>query len=64
MLSSQEHRRDDAHWLAVGSGPWRDSFVPLDRVLEIPEHGLRRKGAIMPADRFERVADELRRGYG
>lgn len=68
MLSSQGHRRDDAHWLPVGSGPWdregRDSYVRLDRVLEIPEHGIRREGAIMPAERFDRVAAELRRGYG
>ncbi|GLZ49367.1 mRNA interferase PemK [Actinomycetospora sp. NBRC 106375] len=68
MLSSQGHRRDDAHWLSVGSGPWdregRESFVRLDRVLDIPEHGIRREGAVMPADRFDGVADELRRGYG
>jgi hypothetical protein len=68
MLSSQGHRRDDAHWLPIGSGPWdregRESFVRLDRVLEVPENGIRREGAVMPADRFDRVAAELRRGYG
>jgi PemK-like, MazF-like toxin of type II toxin-antitoxin system len=68
MLSSQGHRRDDAHWLSVGSGPWdregRESFVRLDRVLEIPEDGIRREGAIMPAGAFEHVAGELRSGYG
>ncbi|WP_433782207.1 type II toxin-antitoxin system PemK/MazF family toxin [Actinomycetospora sp. CA-101289] len=68
MLSSQGHRRDDAHWLSVGSGDWdregRESFVRLDRVLEIPEHGIRREGAVMPADRFGHVADALRSGYG
>jgi PemK-like, MazF-like toxin of type II toxin-antitoxin system len=68
MLSSQGRRHDDAHWLPIGSGPWdregRDSYVRLDRVLEIPEHGIRREGAVLPADRFERVAAELRHGYG
>jgi hypothetical protein len=68
MLSSQGHRRDDAEWLGVGSGAWdregRESYVRLDRVLEVPEHGIRREGAVMPADRFERVADALRGGYG
>jgi hypothetical protein len=68
MLSSQGHRRDDAHWLSVGSGPWdregRESFVRLDRVLEIPEDGIRREGAIMPAGAFEHVAGLLRSGYG
>jgi hypothetical protein len=68
MLSSQEHRRDDAHWVGVGAGAWdregRESFVRLDRVLEVPEHGIRREGAVMPADRFEHVAAALRADYG
>ena len=68
MLSSQEHRSDDANWVGIGSGKWdkqgRDSYVRLDRVLEVPEKGIRREGAIVPADRFDRVAGELRRGYG
>ena len=68
MLSSQSHRADDADWTGIGSGPWdregRDSYVRLDRVLEVPEHGIRREGAVMPRDRFDRVADRLRREYG
>jgi hypothetical protein len=68
MLSSQEHRSDDANWLGIGSGSWdgqgRDSYVRLDRVLEVPEHGIRREGAVVPPDRFERVAQALRSGYG
>ena len=39
-------------------------MVRLDRVLEIPEHGIRREGAVMPRDGFDRVADALRRDYG
>ncbi|WP_245561440.1 type II toxin-antitoxin system PemK/MazF family toxin [Actinomycetospora chiangmaiensis] len=68
MLSSQGHRAGDANWLPIGSGPWdregRDSYVRLDRVLEVPEHGIRREGAVMPQDRFDRVAAELRSAYG
>ena len=68
MLSSQGHRADDANWLPIGSGPWdregRDSYVRLDRVLEVPEHGIRREGAVMPQDRFGAVAHELRSSYG
>ena len=68
MLSSQGHRSDDPEWVGIGSGPWdgqgRDSYVRLDRVLEIPEHGIRREGAIVPRDRFDRVADRLRRDHG
>jgi PemK-like, MazF-like toxin of type II toxin-antitoxin system len=68
MLSSQGHRADDANWVPIGSGPWdregRDSYVRLDRVLEVPEHGIRREGAIVPQDRFDAVANELRGSYG
>jgi hypothetical protein len=68
MLSSQGHRADDANWLPIGSGPWdregRDSYVRLDRVLEVPEHGIRREGSVMPQDRFDAVARELRSSYG
>jgi hypothetical protein len=68
MLSSQEHRADDANWLPIGSGPWdregRESYVRLDRVLEVPEHGIRREGAVVPRDRFDAVAGELRGSYG
>jgi hypothetical protein len=68
MLSSQGHRADDANWVPIGSGPWdregRDSYVRLDRVLEVPEHGIRREGSVVPKDRFDAVATELRGAYG
>ncbi len=47
MLSSQAHRADDANWTAIGSGPWdgghKASYVRLDRVLDVPEQGIRRE---------------------
>ena len=68
MLSSQGHRAGDANWVPIGSGPWdregRDSYVRLDRVLEVPEHGIRREGAVVPRDRFDAVAGELRGAFG
>jgi hypothetical protein len=68
MLSSQHKRDGEPGWVAVGSGAWdregRESFVRLDRVLEVAERGIRREGAVLPRDRFERVADELRGRYG
>lgn len=68
MLSSQGHRADDANWVPIGSGAWdregRDSYVRLDRVLEVPEHGIRREGAVVPHDRFDAVARELRSAHG
>ena len=68
MLSSQ-HERDGQHgWLALGPGGWdresRPSWVRLDRVLEVAEHGIRREGAILDRARFDRVAARLRSQHG
>jgi hypothetical protein len=68
MLSSQHKRDGDPEWISIGSGAWdregRESFVRLDRVLEVAEHGIRREGAVLDRDRFERVAGRLRSRYG
>jgi hypothetical protein len=67
MLTS--HDRDGQRgWLALGPGAWdseqRPSWVRLDRVLEIEENGIRREGAILARDRFDRVAAALRADHG
>ena len=68
MLSSRSTRDGSPDWLALGSGPWdaegRPSWVRLDRVLEVPEDGIRREGAVLDRDRFDRVAAALRREHG
>ena len=68
LLSSQAERADDRGWLGLGTGAWdreqRPSWVRLDRVLEVPEDGIRREGAVLDRARFDRVAAELRRSYG
>lgn len=68
QLSSQSKHDDDNGWLGLGSGPWdsegRPSWVRLDRVLDVPEKGIRREGAICPKPKFDMVADRLRRDYG
>ena len=68
MLSSQDKRAHDPDWVGIGSGAWdregRDSYIRLDRVLEVEEHGIRREGAVLDRARFDRVADELRARYG
>ncbi|MFP5020527.1 type II toxin-antitoxin system PemK/MazF family toxin [Pseudonocardia phyllosphaerae] len=68
MLSSQGKRAGDPDWVAIGTGPWdregRDSYIRLDRVLEVAEHGIRREGAVLERDRFDRVAEQLRSRYG
>jgi hypothetical protein len=67
MLSSQEHHRNDPDWVGIGSGSWdyegRASWVRLDRVLDVPEEGIRREGAIVERDVFEVVAARLRAEY-
>ena len=68
MLSSRPEHADHRDWVSVGSGSWdrqgRESFVRLDRVLEVAEDGIRREGAVLPRDRFDRVAGELRTRFG
>ncbi|PJE19345.1 MAG: growth inhibitor PemK, partial [Mycobacterium sp.] len=67
MLSSQERHSDDRDWVAIGSGDWdyegRPSWVRLDRVLDVPEEGIRREGAILERETFEVVAARLRTEY-
>jgi hypothetical protein len=68
MLSSQ-HSRDGQHnWLALGTGDWdrdkRPSWIRLDRVLRVPEQGIRREGAILDRTRFDKIANVLRVQYG
>ena len=72
MLSSQVHHSDDATWVGIGSGSWdsddrngegRPSWVRLDRVLDVPEEGIRREGAIMDHPTFEIIATRLRTEY-
>jgi len=67
MLSSQDHHRDDPNWASIGAGSWdhegRVSWVRLDRVLDVPEEGIRREGAILDREVFDIVAARLRAEY-
>jgi PemK-like, MazF-like toxin of type II toxin-antitoxin system len=67
MLSSQDHHRDDHDWVGIGSGSWdyeaRESWVRLDRVLDVPEESIRREGAVLERETFEIVATRLRSDY-
>jgi hypothetical protein len=68
MLSSNEERDGQPHWLALGQGDWdgdhRSSWIRLDRVLNLREDAIRREGAVLDRRRFEAVAARLRHGYG
>jgi hypothetical protein len=67
-LSSNADREGQRGWLGLGTGSWdaegRSSWVRLDRVINVPEHGIRREGAVLDRPRFELVADRLRREHG
>lgn len=67
MLSGQEVHAADRDWVAIGSGSWDDvgrpSWVRLDRVLDVPEEGIRREGAILEREAFDVVAARLRADY-
>lgn len=67
MLSSQHYHAEDPQWVSIGTGTWdyegRPSWVRLDRVLDVPEEGIRREGAILDRTRFEAVAARLRTEY-
>ena len=75
LLSSQDHDRDAADearhgrlWTDVGSGAWdrqgRPSEVRLDRLLELDPATVRREGAALDRERFDRVVAEARRVQG
>ncbi|SCL32356.1 PemK-like, MazF-like toxin of type II toxin-antitoxin system [Micromonospora pallida] len=67
MLSSQSDRDGQRHWFPLGPGAWdrdnRPSWVRLDRVLTMREDSIRREGAVLARDRFDRVARVLRANY-
>jgi hypothetical protein len=67
MVSSQERHASDRDWVGIGSGAWdyegRQSWVRLDRVLDVPEEGIRREGAILDREVFEVVAARLRADF-
>jgi hypothetical protein len=67
MLSSQQHHQGDPNWAAIGAGSWdyqdRPSWVRLDRILDVPEEGIRREGAVLDRTTFDIVAARLRADY-
>ncbi|MEZ2122864.1 type II toxin-antitoxin system PemK/MazF family toxin [Corynebacterium sp. CCM 9204] len=68
VISPNPGHAEEDNWLGIGSGPWDESgrqcWVRMDKVLEVPELGIRRQGAIIPRHRFERIANRLRSRYG
>lgn len=74
-MTSKDHDRDAAqeaaagrHWVDVGTGAWDDrgrpSEVRVDRLLRLDPARVRREGAGMDRQRFERVATAARSALG
>lgn len=66
MLTSKDHDRDAADearhgrsWMDIGAGAWdsrrRPSEVRLDRVLRVDPAAVRREGAVLDRQLFERI---------
>lgn len=66
QLTSKDHDRDEDQeasvgrfWMDIGTGGWdrerRQSEVRLNRLLRLPDSGLRREGAALDQDVFEAV---------
>jgi hypothetical protein len=72
MLTSKDHHRDAAeearhgrHWMDIGAGDWdrehRPSEVRLDRLIVLRSDAIRREGAAVVRDVFDRVVAAARR---
>ena len=68
QLSTQPHRAHQDGWLPLGNGPLdrqgRDSFVRLDRVLELRPESIRREGSVLDEARFRYISSALRAWHG
>jgi hypothetical protein len=66
VMTSKDHDRDQAqqaaagrHWMDVGTGGWdrerRPSEVRIDRLVVLPESGVRREGAALDPEIYAEV---------
>jgi hypothetical protein len=72
MLTSKDHDRDaedearyGRFWMDIGTGAWdaerRPSEVRLDRLVLLRDNAIRREGAAVGREVFDRVVAEARR---
>ena len=65
-MSSQDHdgRRDEREWIEVGRGQWdrdgRVSYADIDRLLRVAPAVVRREGAVLERDDFDRIVHAAR----
>ncbi|MET1086771.1 MAG: type II toxin-antitoxin system PemK/MazF family toxin [Arthrobacter sp.] len=71
MLTSKDHvpaSSASKDYVDLGPGAWdrqgRPSEARLDRILQLRPDSIRREGAVLDRERFEKVAEGLRRRHG
>lgn len=68
IISSNPAHSDEDNWVAIGAGLWdprgNECWTRVDRIIEIPEADIQRRGVSMPERRYERIANILRNDYG
>lgn len=68
IISSNPEHRNDNNWIPVGTGLWdprgNKCWVRVDKIVEIPEARIQRRGVSMPERRYDRIAAELRNLHG
>lgn len=71
QMTSQDHDRDAEQearagrfWMDIGTGPWdnrgRPSEVRLNRFIDVREQDVRREGAVLSREVYERVVEAAR----
>lgn len=68
LISSNPEHADDNNWISIGTGLWdpkgNSCWARVDRVVEIQESRIQRRGVSMPERRYDRIAAALRTEYG
>jgi hypothetical protein len=58
-VDEQQERRSGREWVDIGTGRWdprgRPSEVRVNRLVRVDPANVRREGAVLPRDRYERV---------
>jgi hypothetical protein len=61
LLLSSQNREGERGWVFLGTGAWdrerRESWVRVDRLLAVPQDGIRREGAVLQRDRFRKLIE-------
>ncbi|AWT26636.1 hypothetical protein Csp1_18630 [Corynebacterium provencense] len=68
LISSNPEHRAESNWVPIGTGLWdpkgNKCWVRVDKIVEIPEARIQRRGVFMPERRYDRIAAELRNRHG